>query len=131
MKRILLCIDTDVDRAKQQVAAVTSLPLDVSRTRILIYHVFRAEGEGVKAENLKSVSYATDTLEENGFDVEVVQSSGDIARNILSTAEEVEADVISIAGRKRSPAGKALFGSVTQRIALQSDRPVLMSTTDQ
>lgn len=130
MQKILFCIDTDVERAKQQVKALTELPLDVSRTQILIYHVFRGDGEGLEAENLKSVSYSIDALKQKGFEVEIDQSNGEVVRNILSKAKEAEVDVICMAGRKRSPTGKALFGSVTQEIALESDLPVVMSTTN-
>lgn len=130
MKTILLCIDTDVERAKEQVRSVTELPLETEQVRIVLYHVFRADDENADAENLKSVSEATARLEEAGFTVDVVQSSGDAVRNILDQAAELDADVISLAGRKRSPTGKALFGSVTQDVILRSDRTVLLSTTE-
>jgi nucleotide-binding universal stress UspA family protein len=44
---------------------------------------------------------------------------------IIETGEELEVDVIVTAGRKRSPAGKALFGSVSQSVILGTDRPVI------
>ncbi|ELY96828.1 uspA domain protein [Natrialba taiwanensis DSM 12281] len=56
------------------------------------------------------------------------QSSGDAVQNILETATAIDADLLSIGGRKRSPTGKALFGSVAQQVMLRSDRPVLFST---
>lgn len=129
MKTILLCIDTDVKRAKEQVRSVTELPLETDQVRIVLYHVFRADGENADAEDLKSVSEASERLEEAGFAVEVAQSNGDAVRNILDQAAELDADVICLAGRKRSPTGKALFGSVTQDVILKSDRTVLLSTT--
>ncbi|SDK60047.1 universal stress protein [Natronorubrum texcoconense] len=130
MTTILVSIDTDVTRAKEQVESITSLPLQTDETDLVLYHVFRADGEGADARNLKSVSVALDSLEEAGFDVEIRQSSGDAVRNILDEAEALDADVISLAGRKRSPTGKALFGSVAQDVILRSDRTVLLDTTD-
>ncbi|WP_408960210.1 universal stress protein [Natrinema sp. 74] len=130
MKTILLCIDTDVERANEQVRSVTELPLETEQVRIVLYHVFRADDEDADAENLKSVSEAIERLEEAGFTVEVSQSSGDAVRSILEKAEAIDANVISLAGRKRSPTGKALFGSVTQDVILKSDRTVLLSATE-
>lgn len=131
MTTILLCADTDVERVLNQVASITTLPLETHGVRVLIYHVFRADGDDIAASNLKSVIRATEALEEAGFDVEVIQSSGDAVRNILDTAADVDADMISIAGRKRSPTGKALFGSVAQQVTLRSEQPVLFSSTNE
>lgn len=40
---------------------------------------------------------------------------------------EDAADLVSLAPRGRTPTGKALFGSVTQQVLLETDRPVLVS----
>ncbi|WP_424009238.1 universal stress protein [Haloferax denitrificans] len=129
MKTILFCIDTDVERANEQVKSITELPLEMDQTRVVLYHVFRGDDEGANAEDLKSVSTAIALLEEEGFTVDVAQSTGDAVRNILDYATEIGANVISLAGRKRSPTGKVLFGSVTQDVILKSDRTVLLNTT--
>lgn len=44
---------------------------------------------------------------------------------VLRYAEEHDAEYIVISGRKRSPIGKALFGSTAQGILLEADRPVV------
>ncbi|WP_058367669.1 universal stress protein [Haloparvum sedimenti] len=49
----------------------------------------------------------------------------DPAADVLECAEEVEADEVLIAVRHRTPAGKALFGSVAQTILLEAERPVV------
>jgi nucleotide-binding universal stress UspA family protein len=130
MKRILVCVDTDVGRAKKQVESITSLPLETDEVEIVVYHVFRAGDDDTKAENLKSVAEVVETLETAGLTTTITQSNGDATRNILDKAEEIDADVISLAGRKRSPTGKALFGSVTQDVILKADRSVLLSTAE-
>lgn len=50
---------------------------------------------------------------------------GDPVEEILKLADESDATFVVIGGRKRSPTGKALFGSATQSILLESDRPVV------
>ncbi|MFC4247623.1 universal stress protein [Natribaculum luteum] len=131
MATILLCADTDTERVANHVASITTLPLETDAVRVVVYHVFRTDDDGANASDLKSVAYTTDALEDAGFDVDVRQSSGDAVRNIRETATDVDADVISIAGRKRSPTGKALFGSVTQQVSLRSNRPVLLCSADE
>lgn len=46
-------------------------------------------------------------------------------QEVLSYAEKTDAPYIVIGGRRRSPVGKALFGSVAQEIVLGADRPVV------
>lgn len=46
-------------------------------------------------------------------------------QEILAYADKEDARYIVIGGRKRSPVGKALFGSVAQEVVLESDRPVV------
>lgn len=50
---------------------------------------------------------------------------GDPVKEILAAAEKHDASYIVIGGRKRTPAGKALFGSATQSILLNADQPVV------
>jgi len=54
---------------------------------------------------------------------------GDPGEEILRLAEDVDARYIVIGGRKRTPAGKVLFGSMTQRVILDTDRPVVIKST--
>jgi nucleotide-binding universal stress UspA family protein len=62
-----------------------------------------------------------------GVPVEVHQEAhaGDVADEVVRVAAAVDASVIVIGLRKRSPVGKLLMGSTAQRILLDADRPVL------
>lgn len=44
---------------------------------------------------------------------------------VLSIADQVDADYVVVGGRRRSPVGKALFGSVLQSILLNANVPVI------
>lgn len=59
--------------------------------------------------------------------VSTIGRIGAPADTILSVADSGEYDIryLVIGGRKRSPVGKALFGSVTQEILLGTEKPVM------
>ncbi|MDQ2052813.1 universal stress protein [Natronolimnohabitans sp. A-GB9] len=89
-----------------------------------------ADGEGV----LDRQQFAEDRLrgllgEEDG-DVEIVGLDGDPAESIVEYATEHDARYVVLGGRKRSPVGKALFGSVAQSVVLSLDRPTVIVQPD-
>ncbi len=49
----------------------------------------------------------------------------DAAAEVLEAAEEHHADLIVIGLRRRTPVGKLIMGSTSQRILLEADCPVL------
>lgn len=59
---------------------------------------------------------------------EAVGTLGDEQDQILRTADDRDCDHLFIAGEKRSPAGKAIFGDLTQSIILNFDGPVTVVT---
>lgn len=69
-------------------------------------------------------------LEERSVPVEARRLTEPLAGGILSLADEIDADLIVMGGRKQSPTSKLLFGSVTQNVILQTDRPVTVTGTD-
>jgi nucleotide-binding universal stress UspA family protein len=50
----------------------------------------------------------------------------DLAGALLELVRSVDADLLVIGARHRSPVGKALLGSVTQTLILEADLPVLV-----
>ena len=49
---------------------------------------------------------------------------GDPAQKILEEADRRDARHIVVGGQDRTPVGKAVFGSITQSVLLNADRPV-------
>ncbi|WP_042663012.1 MULTISPECIES: universal stress protein [Haloferax] len=68
---------------------------------------------------------ANGELEHDTAEIENVVRVGDPAEQITTYADNVDTRYIVVGGRRRSPTGKALFGSVTQRVMLSSTVPVL------
>jgi nucleotide-binding universal stress UspA family protein len=79
------------------------------------------------ADRIQSVRRARDFLEDEAVSVQVRDDSGDTTQDIIRVADDVDADAIVLGGRKRSPAGKAIFGSTTQSVILNTDRPVVVT----
>lgn len=65
-----------------------------------------------------------------GVDYEIRGAVGDHGKAIVDLAEEVTADRVIVGGRKRSPTGKAVFGSVAQEVMLSAPCPVTFVRAD-
>ncbi|BDZ43343.1 universal stress protein UspA [Paraoerskovia sediminicola] len=58
-------------------------------------------------------------------EIRIISDSEGVAEDLVLTAEEVQADLIVIGLRRRSPVGKLILGSNAQRILLDAPCPVL------
>lgn len=127
MKDVLVPVDFDEERALAQARGVAELASDRSIHAVL-FHVFTDNPQGASVHRIASVRRAKERLEAAGVDVTLGSSSGDPTAEILSRARERDVDLICVSGRKRTAAGKLLFGSVSRAVLLESDRPVLFCT---
>ena len=127
MYHVVVAVDENEQRAESAARAVADLPGDPGEKRVTLVHVFQENPSGASATQVASVRAAEDVLQAAGLDVDIGESSGDPADTILDLAEEADADLVVVGGRKRSPAGKALFGSVTQSVILNADLPVMVT----
>ncbi|WP_436345071.1 universal stress protein [Natronorubrum sp. FCH18a] len=136
MHRVLLPVDTNESRAIQQATYVASLPDAEQSVEAYVLFIFDEESANLpkefeqykSASRIGSVRRAKERLEEASVDVTVLEKSGGVEEGgILETAREYDVDSIVLGGRKRSPVGKAVFGSVTQSVILETDRPVVVT----
>lgn len=65
------------------------------------------------------------TLDDPGVEVTYRGRIGDVVDHVMEETERYDARYLVVGGRERSPVGKAVFGSTTQSLILESDRPVV------
>ncbi|MFC7080689.1 universal stress protein [Halorussus caseinilyticus] len=127
MYHVVIAVDEETERARRQARAVADLPSSDEEVRATLLHVFTENPDGASATQVGSVRRAEELLENVGVEVEIAERSGDPAPTVLDFAQSEDADCVCVGGRNRSPAGKAIFGSVSQSVILQADRPVLVT----
>lgn len=127
MYHVIVAVDTETERARKQARAVTDLPKAAEEVHATILHVFTDNPDGASATQIGTVRRAEDLLESKGVETKIAERSGDPAKTVVEYARNEEANCICVGGRSRSPAGKAIFGSVAQSVILQADRPVLVT----
>ncbi|MEF8814333.1 MAG: universal stress protein [Halovenus sp.] len=140
MFKVLLAVDADEARALAGAEATISLPDAAQTVQATVLNVQKdielTSGEGGSVDSDQwydegefpsSAKKARERLEDAGVAVEMRREHADPAEAIIEVADEIDADRIVISGRKRSPVGKVLFGSVTQSVLLASDVPVTVA----
>ncbi|WP_459890957.1 universal stress protein [Halostagnicola bangensis] len=125
MYKTLVCLDKSDEQARKQAEEITAMPMDPDAHQIQILHVFTDNPDGIAVPQVSSVRTAMDVFNEHGIEPEIIGTSGEPEREIRRVANDNDVDLISLGGRKRSPTGKAIFGSVTQEVILEADRPVV------
>ena len=90
-------------------------------------------GKSIPTDDVLDIAeeFAQEAIDEAGVDdATPVGLLGDPSDEIGNYADTNDARYLVIAGRKRSPVGKALFGSTVQSLMLNSETPVVSIRTD-
>jgi nucleotide-binding universal stress UspA family protein len=97
------------------------------RDEDIVYTFTQAE----QAARHTAQDVADEVLEDVDVDYEVLGAVGREAETIISVADTEACDHLFLAGRRRSPTGKALFGDLTQDVLLTFDGPVTVLLGDE
>lgn len=135
---------TDHDRWTRTVASVVAETENPKSTEAVVVHRFTEEDlkstvnnldttlEGANIDELAArksgVGEVVDRLEREGIDCSVigVKTTDTDGEAILATAANIDADRIYMYSRKRSPAGKAIFGSGLQNVIFNATVPIVV-----
>ncbi len=129
MYRVLMPIDESQARSQGQVKAVLDLARETESLGVWILHVFEDADEArtTSPTDLPTGEQVEEELLDADARVETIERYGDPAEEILTAADSMNADMILLGGRKRSPLGSFLFGSVSQAVTLDASRPVVVT----
>ncbi|WP_135820468.1 universal stress protein [Halostella litorea] len=138
---ILLAVGAkDEDRAERLADAVAEVAGPTGAT-VVLAHVFTDDEYDTVLDRLDfgptddtspdevATRHATireiaSLLDDAGVDYETRGAVGEHGETIVNLAKEVGADRVVVGGRRRSPTGKAVFGSVAQEVMLSCPCPV-------
>lgn len=140
MNTVLLAIGSEDESRLEELAETAASVVDPNG-RIVLLHVFdRQRYDTIEtqlnidpdsevtpddvSQRSRIVTDVAERLERAGVDYEIRGALGETADSILGEAETLDADLVVVGGRTRSAAGKALFGSTSQRVLLEADCPV-------
>jgi nucleotide-binding universal stress UspA family protein len=97
---------------------------DDTVNRLQIDRTAEEIGPNDVAERHATIRDLASMLDEAGVDYDVRGSVGPHGDTIVSMARDVDADLVIVGGRRRSPTGKAVFGSTAQEVMLSAPCPV-------
>lgn len=141
IEKILLAVgpgDADRVEALAETLIDIAVPTDAD---VVLAHVFTEEeyestldnlsveaGGDVSADEVSrrhaTIRRLSEALDEAEVDYTVRGEIGTHGERIVDLAETEDADLVIVGGRKRSPTGKAVFGSTAQEVMLSAPCPV-------
>jgi nucleotide-binding universal stress UspA family protein len=109
---------------------------ELRNSRLVVVNSHRGGREFDREDAIESEEQLEEVrreLREAGVDHEVRQlvRGMDPADDLVNVAQDVEADIIVIGLRRRSPVGKLILGSNAQRVLLDAPCPVLAVKADE
>ncbi len=97
------------------------------RERVVVVVSTRSDEPSEQQHDLDvALAAVHEELETAGLEHEIrMLVGGDVAEDLISTAEETRAELVIIGLRRRSPVGKLILGANAQRVLFDAPCPVL------
>ncbi|ELZ22015.1 universal stress protein [Natrinema limicola] len=137
----------DEDRSERLAEAVLTVAQPADATVVLV-HVFTSSEYDEVLERLEfdrtleeidpdvvaarhsTIRELQTVFDEHDIDYEIRGAVGDHGQSIVDLAASTDADRVVVGGRRRSPTGKAVFGSTAQQVLLSAPCPVTFVRSD-
>lgn len=125
MYHVVMGIGPDDGQAGTKADAVVGLPRATDSVRVTVVHA--SDDPELDPHRVPSIVVALDHLETAGVEAEARVVDGDPTDAVVEAADELDADCVCVAGRRRSPAGKMQLKGGAQQVILGTDLPVLVA----
>jgi nucleotide-binding universal stress UspA family protein len=150
LETILVIIGKRDNERLDELASITTDIAGPACSSVALAHVFTQEEYKKARENLKfnpdsevtpdivamrylNVQVLTDAMEDAGVTYTThgqVAKEDAVVEGIVALTEDVGADLVVIGGRRRSAAGKAVFGSVAHDVLMNAPCPIVFVRGD-
>ena len=111
-------------------AAVRESQLRSERV-VVVVSTRQDEPQAQRAEVEQALAQVDRQLDSDGIDHEIrLLDGGDVADDLIATAEDTDAHLVVIGLRRRSPVGKLILGANAQRVLFDAPCPVLTVKPD-
>ena len=136
IRTILIAVEDDETRMRPVIEHAAEIASGLS-AHVVLYHVYdpdefkrllsaldyESADPAEMARQNGTVELAAELLNEAGVDFSIEASTGAADEELVSFIGTHDIDHVFVGGRDRSPAGKAVLGSVSQRIMIGTDVP--------
>jgi nucleotide-binding universal stress UspA family protein len=127
MERALVVVE-DTKTSRELLADAAALAAGVG-AGLVVLSLADGEEEDAETARERAASIAGETVGDAEYEaVGALAAEGERAGEIIRTADEHGCDHVFLTGRRRSPAGKAVYGSAVQAVILNFPGRVTVST---
>jgi nucleotide-binding universal stress UspA family protein len=150
LETVLLAVGEKDDDRLDDLASITADIAGPSGASVALAHVFTEEEYEKARDNLNfdrdsevtpdvtarryvNIQGLIDDMEDAGVEHTEhgrLAEEDAVGETVVEIAEDVDADLVVIGGRRRSPSGKAVFGSIAQNVLLNAPCPVTFVRED-
>lgn len=121
MYTVVMGVGADHERTLTKARAIADLPASPESLAVVVVQA------GDSPADTDGVARLTSFFDERDITTTVETTTADPPTALVAVADNQDADLICVGGRKHSPAGKAQLRSGAQSVMINTNRPVLVA----